>query len=61
VRALPGRQQKFDIFGSTRYTLFFIGFEKTVHVHVYVYVDVDVHVLVDVDGFWRIWVAIKPL
>ena len=51
VRALPGRQQKFDIFGSTRYTLFFIGFEKTVHVHVYVYVDVDVHVLVDVDGF----------
>jgi len=53
VRALPGRQQKFDIFGSTRYTLFFIGFEKTVHVHehVHVYVDVDVHVLVDVDGF----------
>jgi|WetSurMetagenome_2_1015567.scaffolds.fasta_scaffold158020_1 hypothetical protein len=75
--ALPGRQQKFDIFGSVLYPLLtrllicarYIGqlslIRKAVHVyeHVRVYVDalVNVGVLVVVDGFLENPVAIRPL
>jgi len=59
--ALPGRQHKFDIFGSVLHSIF-IGFEKAVHVHEHANVYVDVHVLVDVavDGLWRIRLRSSP-
>jgi hypothetical protein len=50
--ALPGRQQEFDIFESMLHSLS-IGFEKDVYVHEVVDVAVN--------GFLRMWLAIRPL
>jgi hypothetical protein len=46
VRALPGRQQKFDIFGNVLHA-HFSWILKAAHVHVHEHVNINVYVYVN--------------